>query len=185
MKELNSYLQTVQMQGSHDLIWFDYEDKEHMFDAHSYNKGGLVLHMLRNYLGDEIFFLGLNKYLVDNAYSDVEADELRLAMEDVSGEDLNWFFNQWYFSSGHPELIVNYTYDSLAQELEIEVEQTQNANENEAIYQIPFDIIMYTQNGASLEYPWMLSKRKESFIIENVPKRPAMSIIFLGQKLYQ
>ena len=187
MKELNIYLQTVQMQGGHDLIWYDYADKEDMFDAHSYNKGGLVLHMLRNYLGDDLFFLGLNKYLVDNEYSDVEADELRLAMEDVSGEDLNWFFDQWYFSTGHPNLIVNYSYDSLAQELEIEVEQIQNANENEAIFQLPFDVVVYMQDGSKSEYQWMVSKRKESFTIQEMNERPAVSMldgknILLGTK---
>ncbi len=188
IKELNTYLQTVAMQGGgHDLIWYDYEDKEQMFDAHSYNKGGLVLHMLRNYLGDEIFFLGLNKYLVDNAYSDVEAHELRLAMEDVSGEDLNWFFDQWYFSTGHPDLLVNYNYNATAQELIIDLEQIQSANGNEAIYVLPFDVAMYAQDGTRTDYTWMVSKRKESFIIEGVTDRPAVTVfdgknILLGTK---
>lgn len=90
----------------HDLINYSYDNREDMFDAHSYNKGGLVLHMMRNYLGDDVFFRGLNLYLTKNAYTAVEAAQLRLAMEEVSGQDLNWFFNQWYFGSGQPELVV-------------------------------------------------------------------------------
>ncbi len=187
LKELNSYLQSVQMQGGHDLIWYDHPDKELMFDAHSYNKGGLVLHMLRNYLGDDLFFLGLNTYLVDNAYSDVEADELRLAMEDVSGEDLNWFFDQWYFSAGHPDLDIKYNYNAVSQELEVLVEQMQSPNENEAIYQIPFDLVMYYEDGSSSEVPLKMTKRKETFIVEDVKRKPAVSIldgknILLGTK---
>ena len=67
-----------------------------MFDGHSYNKGGRILHMLRAYLGDKAFFKGLNKYLTDNKYTAAEVHHLRMAFEEVSGEDLNWFFNQWF-----------------------------------------------------------------------------------------
>ncbi len=67
-----------------------------MFDAVSYNKGGTILHMLRSYLGDEAFREGIKLYLNENKYGTGEAHQLRLAMEEVSGKDLNWFFNQWY-----------------------------------------------------------------------------------------
>jgi aminopeptidase N len=77
------------------LIWFDYEDKEQMFDGHSYNKGGRILHMLRNYIGDEAFFAGISNYLNTNKFKPAEFHQLRLAFEEVCGEDLNWFFNQW------------------------------------------------------------------------------------------
>ena len=53
--EMNGYFNST-MKGVHDLIHFEHNDKEDMFDAHSYNKGGLVLHMLRNYIGDEAFY---------------------------------------------------------------------------------------------------------------------------------
>ena len=73
-----------------------------MFDAISYNKGGLILHSLRKTLGDSVFFKGLNLYLNRHAYKTVEIHDLRLALEEVSGTDLNWFFNQWFLSPGHP-----------------------------------------------------------------------------------
>ncbi|MDV7400639.1 M1 family aminopeptidase, partial [Arthrospira platensis SPKY1] len=101
---------------------FGYEDKEDMFDAHSYNKGGAVLHMLRDYVGDDAFWAGLNRYLTDNAYTAVEAHNLRLAFEQVTGEDLNWFFNQWFFEAGHPQLEVTYSYDAEAREAVVQVE---------------------------------------------------------------
>ena len=79
-----------------NLIRYFYEDKEDMFDAHSYNKGGRILHMLRNFLGDDAFFASLNKYLEDNKFKTAEVHNLRLAFEEVTGYDLNWFFNQWF-----------------------------------------------------------------------------------------
>ena len=61
-RELGGYLYTSD-RNMHDLVNFNYHDREDMFDAHSYNKGGCILHSLRNYIGDEAFFAGLNMYL--------------------------------------------------------------------------------------------------------------------------
>lgn len=95
-----------------DLIRFHYHDVEEMFDAHSYNKSSLLLHMLRHYLGEEAFFKALHHYLKKNAYATVEVHQFRKALEEVTGQDLNWFFNQWFLASGHPHLKVEDTYEN-------------------------------------------------------------------------
>ncbi|WP_435262964.1 M1 family aminopeptidase [Tenacibaculum sp. nBUS_03] len=110
------------------LVRFDYDHREDMFDAVSYNKGGSILHMLKNYLGDDAFFEGINKYLTQNKYKTGEVHQLRLAFEDVTGKDLNWFFNQWYFNSGHPKLNISYDYNKLRKTVTINIIQEQ-ANE--------------------------------------------------------
>ena len=109
-----------------NLIRYHYHDKEDMFDAVSYNKGGAILHMLRNYLGDEAFFKGLNKYLTDNKYGTAEVHQLRLALEEVSGKDLNTFFNQWFMGAGHPELSVSYDFNKIRKTVTVNVIQTQS-----------------------------------------------------------
>ena len=146
LQEVQAYMGQAQQQGVHPLMHFSYDDKEDMFDAHSYNKGGLVLHMLRYIVGDEAFFAGLNKYLKDNALSDVEGHELRMAFEDVTGTDLNWFFNQWFFSQGHPELAVDYDYDEEKKEAIVTVEQVQDPNDNPAIFILPVAIDVYSED---------------------------------------
>jgi aminopeptidase N len=108
-----TYFRTTQNEGSHhELIWFDYDDKEQMFDGHSYSKGACVLHQLRKTLGDEAFFAGIKHYLHQNQFGTVEAHDLRLAFEFVTGLDLNWFFNQWFFAKGHPILEVTHTLEN-------------------------------------------------------------------------
>ncbi|TAK41551.1 MAG: alanyl aminopeptidase, partial [Saprospiraceae bacterium] len=164
MQELQGYLQSAKQQGIHPLTHFGYKDKEDMFDAHSYNKGGLVLHMLRNYLGDEAFFAGLKKYLNDNALSDVEGHELRLAFEDVTGEDLNWFFNQWFYSQGQPELTVDYDYDSDSKEVLVTVAQTQNPKEMPPIFVLPTTVDIYT-NGEVSRHDIRIDERTQTFRI--------------------
>jgi len=103
--ELQNYLYEAETKKE-DLIRFYYDDDDEMFDSHSYAKGGLILHMLRKYLGDEAFFSALEYYLKSHEFGTVEVHDLRMAFEHVSGEDLNWFFNQWFLSAGHPMLKV-------------------------------------------------------------------------------
>ena len=133
---LQSYLQESQ-QKQVDLIRFYYQDREDMFDSHSYAKGSLVLHMLRSYLGDEAFFETLHQYLKTYEYQPVEVHHLRLAAEKVCGEDLNWFFSQWFLASGHPQLLIetNYSGDSLL----VSITQQQDP-ETTPIYKLPIDL---------------------------------------------
>jgi aminopeptidase N len=145
INEADGYFQSTIMDGGHDLIWFDYSDKEQMFDAHSYNKGGRILHMLRNHLGDEAFFQGLGKYLSDNKFKAVEFHQLRLAFEEVSGQDLNWFFNQWFLATGHPELGVKVS-TSPENLVTIETKQKQDLNIS-PVYRLPLQIVVFDDSG--------------------------------------
>ncbi len=160
--ELNAYLNST-MRGVHDLINFEYNDKEDMFDAHSYNKGGLVLHMLRNYIGDDAFFASLNHYLTKNAYSAVEAHNLRLSVEAVTGLDLNWFFNQWYFEAGHPILKVTYDYDEVSKKATTTIEQTQNVDTSIPIFKLPMKVDVYSESGKMTRHNITLTKRIQRF----------------------
>lgn len=162
LEEWGGYFGSAQ-NSVHPLIHFEHLDKEEMFDAHSYNKGGSVLHMLRKYVGDEAFFASLNKYLTDNAYQAVEVHNLRLAFEAVTGEDLNWFFNQWYLEQGHPEISLSYDYDEAAKEAILTVEQTQNPETSPAIFQLPTSVDVYMASGEKKNYPIWVKERKQSF----------------------
>jgi len=96
--EMSGYFMSGARSGYHDLVYFNYESEMEMFDGHSYNKGGRILHMLRYYLGDDAFFASLKHFLNKMKFKATEAHDLRLSFEEVSGKDLNWFFNQWYFN---------------------------------------------------------------------------------------
>ncbi len=164
MTELQGYLASGGRGGFHPLIWYGHNSPigEDMFDAHSYNKGGLVLHMLRNYVGDEAFFASLQKYLQDNKFSAVEVDELRMAFEDTIGEDLQWFFDQWFLGNGHPEFEVSYGYaDGMAT---VTVEQSQDAEEFRPVFKLPTTVGHYPANGgAPVMHDVVVTKRRQTF----------------------
>jgi len=88
------------------LIRLDYSEPMEMFDAHSYQKGGLTLHLLRNMVGDSAFFLSLRQYLLDQAYGTADIDHLRHAFEKVTGRDWTWFFDQHFRRSDEVRFLI-------------------------------------------------------------------------------
>ncbi|NQV77199.1 MAG: HEAT repeat domain-containing protein [Lutibacter sp.] len=148
-----------------NLVRFYYEDKEHMFDPVSYHKGNAILHMLRNYLGDEAFFQGMNTYLTDHKFGTAEAQDLRLALEKVSGKDLNWFFNQWYYGNGHIKLNVTYDYNIINSTV------TVNLNQQGNIFQFPLTIDIYEDNRTLSHDVWVDGKQNSfTFPFNQLPK---------------
>jgi aminopeptidase N len=108
---LDNFKESYIMEASfkqENLIRYYYDDKEDMFDSHTYEKGACILHMLRQLVGDDAFFDSLHEYLVRYSFQDAEVHKLRLVFEEVTGLDLQWFFDQWFLGSGHPELEVHY-----------------------------------------------------------------------------
>lgn len=163
--DLRVYLQTARM-SKEELIRFDYGHRMEMFDAHSYQKGGRVLHVLRNYVGDEAFFAALNHYLKTNEYKPVEIHHLRLAFEEVTGEDLNWFFNQWFLSAGHPVLEVEKEYIDSLNLLRVHVKQTQEGDNVPAVFRLPTKIEILQANTLIYEKNIVVDQREQTFEFE-------------------
>jgi aminopeptidase N len=151
--DMQGYLQSGSQ--SKDLARFYYRDKEDMFDAVSYNKGGRILHMLRNYVGDDAFFKSLNKYLTTNKFGTGSAHKLRLAFEEVTGKDLNWYWNQWYFGAGHPQLDISYNYSIDSKIASVYLRQTQSGDK---VFKLPVAIDIYTGAKKTRYDVWMNNK---------------------------
>lgn len=148
------------------LIRYHYGDRMEMFDAHSYQKGGRVLHMLRNQIGDDAFFDALALYLKKNEFQPAEIHHLRLAFEEVTGQDLNWFFNQWFLSAGHPIIEVERNYIDSTNQLEITLEQTQEGDNIPEAFDIYTSIGIADANGKFERYDIHFDQRKQSFIYD-------------------
>jgi aminopeptidase N len=151
------------------LIRFDYESREDMFDGHSYNKGGQVLHMLRKLIGDDAFYASLHLYLEQNKFSTVEIHNLRLAVEQVTGLDMNWFFNQWFLSAGHPELTILHAYDETTKKYTVTLKQTQDFSKT-ALFRLPMTIDIYV-NGNVERKQIVMTDAKQDFTFD-VPSQP-------------
>lgn len=156
-RNLRNYLGSP-ADAAKQLVRFHYADKEEVFDLVSYQKGGAILNMLRTYLGDDVFFGGLQKYLQDNKFGNGEAQQLRLALEAVSGQDLNWFFNQWYYGTGHPVVTIDYAYDAGKKVQSVTIKQTQAGQ----VFQLPMAIDLYV-NGKVQRQQVRMTQASQTF----------------------
>lgn len=166
-QDMQGYL----MSGSEkkNLVRHHYNNKEDMFDAVSYNKGGRILHMLRNYVGDDAFFASLNHYLTTNKFNTGEAAQLRLSFEEITGKDMNWFFNQWYYNNGHPKLKINYQYDDAAGKAMVIVEQTQTSRD---FFLLPVAVDVYNGEAKTRHNVWI--EARIDTLVFNYTKRPTL-----------
>ncbi len=176
--DMRGYMSSANNKDKH-LIRFEYEDKEDMFDGVSYQKGGRILHMLRKYIGDDAFFESLKYYLETNKFTSVEAHNLRLAFEKTTGQDLNWFFNQWFYSNGHPDLDINYSYDDATKKAKITVKQKQDFAKM-PMFKIPVLIDIYV-GGTKQTQKVTIEKATEEFTFD-VPSKPDL-INFDAEKM--
>ncbi|NAW51191.1 M1 family peptidase [Elizabethkingia argentiflava] len=152
-----------------DLVRFNYASREDVFDLVTYQKGAAILHMLRNYLGDAAFRAGLNVYLKENEYSTGEAHQIRLALEKVSGKDLNWFFNQWYFSNGHPKLSYTYNYEPVKKQVVLTIHQSQAP-----LFQFPLVVDVYQDGKPVRQKVWADAKTDNTFVFTSLKKKPEL-----------
>lgn len=141
------------------LIRTHYLNREDMFDRHSYQKGGRVLHMLRQYVGDDAFFAALNRYLTQNKFTAVDISRLRIAFEETTGEDLGWFFDQWFMQRGHPELKVSHTYAN--GQVLLHVQQVQDTL-YQPVYRLPVTITVW-QKEKAIDHRITITKADQTF----------------------
>lgn len=171
MQGLSKYL-TQARRSDPPLVRFHYRSQEDMFDRVSYSKGGLILYYMRQLTGDEAFFDALQLYLKQNALHSAEATQLRLALEQVTGRDWNWFFNQWYYRGGHPVLDISYQYDDAAAQMTVKIKQAQP--DSVGLYILPLKAQILV-GGRATEVSWNISKKEESYTYPYVQgKRPVI-----------
>jgi aminopeptidase N len=137
-----------------------------IFDSVAYQKGGAVVHTLRETVGDKVFWKAINIYLNKNKFGNVETADLRKVFEDVSKKDLDWFFNQWVYASGYPRIEIKYRYDAETQRLILSVNQTQKTEDlTPSAFILPLDIELTTPGGARTE-KITVTKRAETFSLK-------------------
>jgi aminopeptidase N len=113
-----------------------------------YDRGMMVLHMLRTHLGDEIYDAGIRLYLERHAHQFVESADLRRALEDVSGRHLGWVFDRWVHDAGAPELSTSWSHSG--NQLTVDIEQA-----GDVPWPAPIEIEVGTPTETLTRTVWM------------------------------
>ncbi|MDM7921997.1 MAG: M1 family aminopeptidase, partial [Pyrinomonadaceae bacterium] len=152
--------------------------KRQLFDrpAITYNKGGAVVHQLREQVGDEAFWKALTLYLNSHKFNSVETSDLQRAMEETSGQKLDWFFEQWVYGIGYPKLSIRPVYSPGSKTLNLTITQTQPATaQSPGAYRLPLEFEIVTANGPILK-KLDVTKRVENFEIQVDSKPKAIKV---------
>jgi aminopeptidase N len=137
--DLTSYLEEYQKRYSRPIVTRLYKYPEELFDRHAYPKGGLVLHTIKNIVGEEAFRKALKNYLQAHAFATADTEDLRRALEQASGMFLEHVFEQLVYSAGHPALKVSYKWDEEKSELRLSVKQSQGEDSPQT-YSLDIDV---------------------------------------------
>jgi aminopeptidase N len=149
-----------------------YDDAWQMFDGVTYSKGACVLHALRGLVGDDAWWRGIRLYVATHKDKNVETSDFRKAMESISGRDLGWFFDQWIFHGGHPELTARWKYEDDDKTLRLKVDQTQAVDATTPLFRLPTTVEIGDDSGART-VSIVIDARSQEFVIA-APTKPKM-----------
>lgn len=173
----NSVLQRYK-QGSHRPISTKrFYHPDDLFDENSYARPQAIIHYLRHILGEEAFWKAINHYIsVNRQRGLVTVNDLSRAIEDVTGQNLDWFFEQWVYKLGQPELEISYEYNEKKQQLKLMVKQIQKKDpekpwfEVAESYRLPVDVAITTSKGTSLHQ--VVVDQREQTLFFTVNEKP-------------
>jgi aminopeptidase N len=134
------------------------------FDGNAYGKGGWVLSMLRQKLGDEAFYAGLKHYLEKNRGQTVVTADLAKAVEEATATNIDAFLNQWVYDAGAPRFDVQYSYDDASHAVKLVVKQTQKVADRVGLFTVPVEVEITTASGRKV-LPILVSKQDETFVL--------------------
>lgn len=116
-----------------------------LLNANSYQKGSLVLHMLRWVMGDPAFFRGIRTYYARHAGGNAVTEDFERAMEEVYDGSLLWFFEQWLHSPGYPVYRTEWQWDPGTRRARVTIRQEHD--ESWPIFRMPVELEFALEDG--------------------------------------
>lgn len=184
MGEQAAYLDEDGRSYRRPIVCRTWHDPIEVFDRHLYQKGACVLHMLSTELGEDLFWASIRRYLDRHKWGSVVTDDLRRAIEETTGRNLEWFFDQWVFHGGHPELDVNVSGDGAA--VTLRLAQRQKTDDMTPLFRFSATVRIETEKGA-VERKLEVTEAAHTFVIA-VPAKakwiafdPGAHLLFSGK----
>ncbi len=116
------------------IVWRGFTDPMEQFDYRAYPKGGWVLHMLRSKFGPDLYRKCIKTYVERHQFKNVETADLKVVFEELTGQSLDEFFDQWVYHGGVPLLDVSYDWDGKAKKAKLNVKQTQKVSDKVLLF---------------------------------------------------
>ncbi len=168
-----------------------YRFSEEIMDRHAYEKGACVLDMLRWVLGEDAFFRSLAHYLNKFEFGVAETNDFKVAIEEATGQNLHWFFDQWLYGAGYPELEVSYEWQRAQKLLCVSVKQVQALTDETPLFRFPVEIEVTTvepgeiiESERRVSYRVTLEKAEQEFYFP-CDAKPKLVVFDKGHRLFK
>jgi aminopeptidase N len=173
------------------IVYNRYRFSEELMDKHAYEKGACVLDMLRWVLGDDAFFRTLSHYLNKFEFSVAETNDFKVAIEEATGRNLHWFFDQWLYGAGYPELEVSYQWQREQNLLALSVKQVQKTEDKTPVFHFPVEIEIVTvetdeviETERRTSYRVVIEKAEQDFYFP-CESKPRMVLFDKGHRIFK
>jgi len=151
------------------------------YAGNTYGKASWVLHMLREQLGDAVFYRAMKHYLETYRGKNVVSPDLAKAIEEATATNMDRFFDQWIYGAGAPRFEVRSSYDDATRQVKLEVKQTQKVEGHVGLFHVPVEIEISTAAGRK-SFPITVSQASETFTFP-VDGPPLLVLFDKGNKI--
>ena len=166
----NQYLNEAHNRYMRPIVFNRYDNPGDNFDSHTYPKGANVLNLLRRILGEDTFFRVLSTFLHDNAFKPVDTHDFMKTVKEVSGKNMDWFFDQFIFSPGHAVFEVSKSWDPTRKILTVNILQKQDSTPLVPIYTLPVNLGFTFADQQVVKEVWLKNKAESfEFPLESEP----------------
>ena len=159
----NQYLNEAHNRYMRPIVFNRYNDPGDNFDSHTYPKGACMLHLLRYILGDDAFFRTLSTFLHQNEFKPVDTHDFMKTVKEVTGKNMDWFFDQYIFSPGHPVFEVTKIWDETKKMLKVTIVQKQDSIPGVPVYTIPVNLGFVVEGKKIVKEIWLKNKTEDFY----------------------
>ena len=170
--EMDSYLSET-AQYRRPIVTNVYSQPIDLFDRHLYEKGGIVLNMLRHHLGETLFWKAIRHYAASRRGTNVVTLDLQRAIEEATGKNLDWLFDQWVYGAGHPVLKGDFSWDEATKTAKIGLKQTQTGEGVAEAFRLPLEIAFCLESGEWTTATIEMTEREQAFYCP-LPAKPTI-----------
>ena len=186
-----TYLREDRTSHRRPIVFNRYRFSEDLMDRHAYEKGACVLDMLRWELGDDAFFRTLAHYMRKHEFGNAETNDFKVAIEEATGRNLHWFFDQWLYGPGYPELEVAYEWRREQGLLKLSVKQVQGTEDGTRVFRFTAEIEIVTAEPGDVteaerraSYKVVVEKAEQDFYFP-CESRPRIVLFDKGHRIFK
>ena len=165
LENRETYFEEHDSKYKRSIVTNVYSQPIDLFDMHLYPGSAARLHMLRRILGEDDWWEIINLFLKQHKDSVVETVDFARCIEEVTGDDYDWFFDQWFFKPGFPLLECSFDYQDQEKTLVFHLKQNQDGEKGQPVFRFPLVVRLVDDQGGKQDVRLQVEEQEHHFYI--------------------